>query len=273
MLTRVSLSILLLSGFCGCSSCPNGSPEQYKVTISGVTNDSCSECDDFNGDFYLGRDEFSVSCDYSYDFGSGFCGKDTIQLLITFGSGGLTISVVMLDIEWQAAGLSSCLDDEYVLEKVGDDDDNCNWPSTIRVSPVGFTRNSASASLWKCMGVMQPGPDPPGTIKNPYAVPFIGESAPHVMAFVAGPLVQPRVAALDNVQGRVERLRNLVAWWGGSNAARAGFSAGASEPALVNSSSGKSKFGQFPTGFSLSVTSKLSPSSACRWSSSKRRRG
>jgi hypothetical protein len=41
------------SFICLCAACPDGVPSQWKVTLSGISNNACANCGSVNGDYIL----------------------------------------------------------------------------------------------------------------------------------------------------------------------------------------------------------------------------
>src|SRR5262245_39610264 len=79
---------------CGCTLCPNGAPYQWRVSISGTTNNVCTDCSHANGDFTL---NYVSGCAWQLAV-TGICaGSATLKLFFTQNAGGGVDMTVELD--------------------------------------------------------------------------------------------------------------------------------------------------------------------------------
>src|SRR5262249_36959346 len=95
---------------CLCSVCPNGTPYQWKVTISGTGNSACTDCNHANGDFILA---YNSPCHWQLPV-SGICSVSaTLKLYIAQNAGGGNDMTVELDSQggattWTATNIADC---------------------------------------------------------------------------------------------------------------------------------------------------------------------
>src|SRR5262245_43448307 len=127
-----------MPNLCLCTPCVNGIPYQWKVSISGTTNGSCTGCGNANGDFIL---NYISSCNWSLGVG-GICqSSGTLKLSFAANASGGVDMTVEFDTrggatQWTATNLPDCLSPTS-LTLVGSGTADCNWPSTISVTPIG----------------------------------------------------------------------------------------------------------------------------------------
>src|SRR5260221_4232266 len=79
---------------CDCPSCPNGAPYQWKVSLSGITNNACTDCGHINGDYILSWSSSTpTTCNWAAAIG-GWCTYLTMLLTVSKNSDGtVTIQV------------------------------------------------------------------------------------------------------------------------------------------------------------------------------------
>src|ERR1700674_2407817 len=105
---------------CDCAYCPDGVPQQWQVSISGITNNSCAQCTSINGVYTLNRGTDVVgACRWGGPMMP--CSFSGFQLTIGAGATAGTVNMKLVAIgapptpEWNATNVASCSDSSYTL--------------------------------------------------------------------------------------------------------------------------------------------------------------
>lgn len=87
---------------CSCTHCSGRSPCCWQITISGIVDDACGDCDCLNGTFFAGSE--STGCSVSERFTPLFtsiCGETDISVDVTFTGGDYKITIAIGDNTWE----------------------------------------------------------------------------------------------------------------------------------------------------------------------------
>jgi len=145
---------------CDCKWCPDGAPQQWQVTISGITNHTCTQCASINGVYTLSRAaDFGGSCVWG---GPAMpCSFTGFQLTIYQDTvtGNVDIKLVAIGAPptptWTQSNISSCSDSSYTLTGGGQGNTTCNWPTSVTVTPI--VPAITDTSLNGCLPCLQGG--------------------------------------------------------------------------------------------------------------------
>src|ERR1700730_316460 len=142
---------------CTCVACPDGVPDQWKITLSGVSNGTCGSCGALNSDYVLSK---TTPCRWLLQLGTTHCGEFAFILDLTYDSAS-NKSTATLEFQWysgqrhltwSASWLGSCMSD-HTLAYQGETGNpfwtpittQChNWPSAITIHPVAPALNSTT---------------------------------------------------------------------------------------------------------------------------------
>jgi hypothetical protein len=79
-----------------CNQCANAEAACWSVTIAGVADDTCSECEQFNGTYLTGSAEVSGLgyCTWDWAMDDGPCGEDRIGVQVQVST--TRVSVILI---------------------------------------------------------------------------------------------------------------------------------------------------------------------------------
>lgn len=128
----------------GCGECRDEGVLEFTLTVSGVTNNFCAHCNNYNGTFTLTHDG-GANCSWRSDFSPAICPNGTVnsvrQWVLTFtdalgwildadSDGAEPTARYLLDVE----RLDCFGDNTFNLDS---NTVSCsNWPATLTVSPA-----------------------------------------------------------------------------------------------------------------------------------------
>src|SRR5262245_18603676 len=159
---------------CDCSVCPDGTPKQWKVTLSGVTNGVCTQCASFNGDFILDR-QAVPGCLWSYSIPGSPCGYPALSLAISKSGSTYRLSVFIgSNANWLLTS-STPLDCLATYTPTNTLSLGCNWPSTVTATPI--LPSLSDTDFDSCLPALQKG-EPPGSIRQSILPPYAGTPLP-----------------------------------------------------------------------------------------------
>ena len=123
-----------MPSLCDCTAAPNGVPYQFKVTLSGTTNGTCTTCSSLNGDYIL---TYQGSCVWNVNLTPAICGWRQITLSVSQNADGILKLQVQLPgfiptDTYAIASVDSSLADTYTLS-LSTSSGVCTLPSTITV--------------------------------------------------------------------------------------------------------------------------------------------
>jgi len=121
-----------------CSQCPSGMPACWRFSVSGVANESCTQCGGYNGAWIV-RDV--GGCVFQSDAAAGCsvnCGNESvIAWTMSFSGGWILQSGGGSPAEYELTSGNPCAGESLTFTKTMDDFCCSGWPSTITVTPGG----------------------------------------------------------------------------------------------------------------------------------------
>jgi hypothetical protein len=122
-----------------CAECSGGAPQQFEVTFTGVTNGTCNDCNNVNGDHVLdhmggcnwkkdGIQVCSGSEELDLDIGGDPDEEEGRQWTVTLTTATGHVSY-FLEEDWS----KSCQEQKTLTLQTSPG--ACNWPDTITVKP------------------------------------------------------------------------------------------------------------------------------------------
>src|SRR5579859_1334635 len=163
-----------MANLCGCQGCPNGAAQKYKLSVSGTTNNTCTDCANLNGDYILSLASTGATCQWSLTTTITLCGgsQSITWTLSIFSNGGVTLNLkigLAIIATWSGT-ITDCLA-VATLSRAFENVD-CNYPSTITVTPI-FPALS-DTDLNGCLPAIQKGNAPGSNLGQSFNQPYLG---------------------------------------------------------------------------------------------------